>query len=130
MIPLMKQAMEEVLDCVVCNPEEIRSGCSDVGDLSSVMPMIHPYISGAVGNSHGNDYYISDPETACVSSAKVQLVFLKLLLQNGAQIAKQVIADFRPVYPSMEAYFRYMDCLNIDVQAVSYEKDGCIRLTY
>lgn len=130
LIPVMKQAMEEVLDRVVCNPEEIRGGCSDVGDLSGVMPMIHPYISGAAGKSHGNDYYIADPETACVSSAKVQLVFLKLLLQNGAETAKKVIAEFQPVYPSKEAYFRYMDSLSIDVQAVSYEKDGNVILTF
>lgn len=130
LIPVMKQAMESVLDCVVCNPEEIRSGCSDVGDLSGIMPMIHPYISGAVGNSHGNNYYIADPETACVSSAKVQLVFLKLLLQNNAETAKQVIANFKPVYPSKEAYFRYMDSLSIDKQAVTYEPDGAVILKF
>ncbi len=126
----MKQAMEAVLDTVVCEPATIRSGCSDVGDLSAVMPMIHPYISGASGNSHGNNYYVTDPETACVSSAKVQLCFLKLLLENGARMAKQVIADFVPVYSSIEEYFSYMDKLNIDVQAVSYDSDEKLTLTY
>ncbi len=128
LIPVMKQAMATVLETVVCEPETIRSGCSDVGDLSSVMPMIHPYISGAAGRSHGNDYYVADPETACVSSAKVQLIFLKLLLENGGETANRIIADFQPVYPSKEAYFRFMDSLNIDVQAVSYEENGNIRI--
>lgn len=130
LLPVMKQAMEQVLDHVIYEPETIRSGCSDVGDLSSVMPMIHPYIGGAVGNSHGNDYYIDDPETACVNSAKVQLVFLKLLLQKGAEIANQVISDFRPIYDSEEAYFRYMDSLSIDRQAVAYEPDGAVVLRF
>lgn len=129
LIPVMKQAMEAILDTVVCEPQTIRSGCSDVGDLSSVMPMIHPYISGAVGRSHGNDYYIADPETACVSSAKVQLIFLKLLLQNGAETANRIITEFRPVYPSKEAYFQFMDSLSIDAQAVSYEENGNIRIS-
>lgn len=130
MLPVMKQAMEQVLDHVIYEPETIRSGCSDVGDLSSIMPMIHPYIGGAVGNSHGNDYYIDDPETACVNSAKVQLVFIKLLLQNGAAAAKQILADFQPIYNGKEEYFRYMDSLNIDAEAVSYEENGNIMLTY
>ena len=130
MLPVMKQAMEQVLDHVIYEPETIRSGCSDVGDLSSIMPMIHPYIGGAVGNSHGNDYYIDDPETACVNSAKVQLVFLKLLLQNNAATAKQIIADFQPIYGSIEEYFRYMDSLSIDKQAVTYEPDGTVILKF
>ena len=130
LLPLMKQAMEEVLDSVIYEPETIRSGCSDVGDLSSVMPMIHPYVSGASGRSHGNDYYISDPESACVSSAKVQLCFLRLLLENNAQNAKQVIAEYQPVYASKAEYFRYMDSLNIDIQAVTYEENGSVTLSY
>ena len=128
LIPVMCQAMEQVLDKVVCEPEKIGSGCSDVGDLSSLMPMIHPYVSGASGRSHGSDFYITDPETACVSSAKVQLVFLKLLLENGAQKAKEVIAEFTPIYANKEEYFRLMDELCIDRQAVSYEEDGKVIL--
>ncbi len=129
MIPIMQEAMCAVLNKVVCEPDKIRGGCSDVGDLSSVMPMIHPYISGASGKSHGNDYFITDKETACVDSAKVQLCFLKLLLENGAERAKQVIDNFQPVYPSIQAYFQYMDSLNLDVQAVQYAEDGKVMLT-
>ena len=130
LIPVMYQAMEQVLDKVVCEPEKIGSGCSDVGDLSSLMPMIHPYVSGASGRSHGSDFYITDPETACVSSAKVQLVFLKLLLENGARRAKEVIAEFTPIYANKEEYFRLMDALCIDRQAVSYEEDGKVTLHF
>ena len=130
LIPVMRQAMEQVLDSVVCEIETIRSGCSDVGDLSSLMPVIHPYVSGAIGKSHGNDYFITDKETACISSAKVQLCFLKLLLENGAETAKKVIADFQPVYASKEEYFRLMNALRIDQQAVSYEEDGTVRLSF
>ena len=130
LIPIMQQAMESVLENVVIEPNVIRSGCSDVGDLSSVMPMIHPYVSGASGKSHGNDYFITDPETACVDSAKVQLCFLKLLLENGGERAKKVLQNFQPVYPSIDAYFRYMDSLNIDVQAVTYEDNGNITIQF
>lgn len=129
LIPVMQEAMGAVLEKVVCEPDTINGGCSDVGDLSSVMPVIHPYISGASGKSHGNDYRITDPDTACVDSAKVQLCFLKLLLENGGERAKKVLQNFQPLYPSIAAYFQFMDSLNIDIQAVSYEDDGKILLT-
>jgi hypothetical protein len=54
-----------------------------MGDLSSIMPVIHPYAPGAKGTSHGNDYYIDDPERACVKSAIWQVAILKKLLENG-----------------------------------------------
>ena len=130
LIPIMQEAMGAVLDKVICEPDTIRGGCSDVGDLSSVMPVIHPYVSGASGKSHGNDYFVTDPDTACVDSAKVQLCFLKLLLENGGERAKKVLQNFQPVYPSIDAYFQYMDSLNIDVQAVTYEDNGNITIQF
>ena len=130
MISIMQEAMGSVLDHVICEPDTIRGGCSDVGDLSAVMPVLHPYISGASGKSHGNDYYVTDPDTACVDSAKVQLCFLKLLLKNGAERAKQVLANYTPIYPSISSYFQYADSLDIDVQAVSYQENGSITIQF
>ena len=128
--PLMQKAMEQVLDSVICEPQTIRGGCSDVGDLSGIMPVLHPYISGATGKSHGNDYRITDPETACVASAQVQLCFLKLLLCDGGKEAKQVLAAYEPVYPSRQAYFDRMDKLSIRMPGVQYESDGTVKLTF
>lgn len=130
LIPIMEEAMGSVLDTVICEPDVIRGGCSDVGDLSAVMPLIHPYISGAEGKIHGNDYQITDPETACVTSAQVQVCFLKLLLENQAQRANKVLAEFTPVYESIGAYFAYMDKLNKDQQAVAYHENGTVTLTF
>src|SRR5881396_2599609 len=36
-----------------------RSGSTDMGDISHVMPTLHPYISGASGSGHGADYKIT-----------------------------------------------------------------------
>lgn len=123
MIGIMEQAMQQVLPKVSCEPQVIGGGCSDVGDLSALMPVLHPYISGAVGHSHGSDYLIADPETACVDSAKVQVLFLRLLLEQDAARAKQVIANFQPLYKSKEDYFAFIDKLNLDCAAVTYEND-------
>lgn len=130
MMLLTKEAMEQVLDTVYYDPEGWSTGCSDIGDLSSVMPVVHPYISGAVGQSHGSDYYLTDRETACVSSAKVQLVMLRLLLQNGAEAAKDVLDHFQPTFSKIADYFTYVDALTLDKQAVSYEEDGTVKLNF
>ena len=31
----------------------ISTGSTDMGDLSAIMPVIHPYMPGAVGTAHG-----------------------------------------------------------------------------
>src|SRR5881392_24940 len=37
-----------------------RTGSTDMGDLSMVMPILHPYMGGATGSGHGADYQIVD----------------------------------------------------------------------
>ncbi len=37
-----------------------RTGPTDMGDLSQIMPVIHPYVLAASGNAHGDDYLICD----------------------------------------------------------------------
>ena len=37
--------------------DEIRAGCTDMGDISAVMPAIHPYIGGAEGRTHAITTY-------------------------------------------------------------------------
>ena len=56
------------------------TGSTDMGDLSGIIPSVHPYMPGAVGICHGNNFYIENPELACVGSAKVQLNMLDILL--------------------------------------------------
>ena len=112
------------------SPNSWGSGCSDMGDISSIMPAIHPHIGGAVGNLHGSDFRIPDVETACVDSAKVQLTVLGLLLQNGGERAKQIVSDYAPTFSSKEEYFNYVDGLNMDKDVVFYGEDGNVTLDF
>ena len=100
------------------------TGSTDMGDLSCVMPTIHPYAAGAAGKSHGNDYRIVDPEAACVTNAKWQLAMVKLLLGNGAQRAKGIIENFEPRFASKEEYFAYVDTLNCDGDRIIYDNEN------
>jgi amidohydrolase len=107
----------------------IGSGSTDMGDLSCVMPAVHPYASGAVGTSHGSDYEIADAEAACVKNAKWQLTMLKLLLKDGASRAKQIKANFTPDFPSIKDYLNYVDSLISTGDRIEYNDNGAkIRL--
>ena len=100
------------------------SGSTDMGDLSCIMPVVHPYAPGARGKSHGSDYVIEDPELACVTCAKWQLVMLSLLLGNGAERAKKIVAEYKPLFASKEEYLAYLDSLNAEGDRIVYEEDG------
>ncbi|MBQ5739729.1 MAG: amidohydrolase [Oscillospiraceae bacterium] len=128
--PALRQAMEQVVDNVKINATDWGAGCSDMGDVGAVMPALHPYISGSVGTAHGNDYLISDPDTACIKSAALQLVYLSIILGNDAAEAKRIIADYEPDFSSMQDYLAFMDKLNLDMDAVSYEDDVTAVLNF
>ena len=104
--------------------DQYSSGSTDMGDLSCIMPVVQPYAPGASGTSHGNDFYITEPERACVKNAKWQLAMVKLLLENGASRAKQIIADFKPMFASKQEYLSYVDSLSASGDRIVYKEDG------
>ena len=100
------------------------SGCTDMGDLSSIMPVVHPYAGGGAGTGHGADYRIEDPVAACVDNAKMQLLMLHLLLSNGAARAKEIVAAHKPLFASKEEYFAYIDAFDGAGDRITYREDG------
>ena len=95
------------------------SGSTDMGDLSCIMPTIHPYAPGAKGTSHGADYYIADPNRACVQCAVWQVDMLSLLLSDGAKRAKQIISDFKPLFTKDE-FLAYQNSIFTDGDRIEY----------
>lgn len=120
---LLKEAFEPLLDKVNCAPQAWSCGSTDMGDISAVMPALHPYIGGGEGTLHGNDFRIGDPDTACIRSAAVQLNLLHLLLEQDAAKAKALLADFTPDFASFEEYFAAIDAIDMDQQTVCYDGD-------
>ncbi len=107
--------------------ESIGSGSTDMGDLSCVMPVVHPYAAGAEGRAHGSDYQIADPVAACVGSAKLQLGMLLLLLENGGERAKQIIDNFVPRF-GKDDYLAFMDSLCAEGDRIEYCADGSAKI--
>jgi amidohydrolase len=73
-----------------------RAGSTDMGDVSQIMPALHPYSGGARGAGHGSDYEIVDYETAAVIPAKLMAMTVIDLLANGAETARKVVAESKP----------------------------------
>jgi amidohydrolase len=104
--------------------EKYSTGSTDVGDLSTIMPVVQPYAGGARGTSHGMDYEIVDAEAACVTNAKWQLAMLKILLGNRAERAKKVIEEYEPMFGTKEEFLAFQDNLNSSGDRITYLEDG------
>lgn len=83
------------------------TGSTDMGDVSHIMPAIHPFAGGATGISHGNDYLIEDYQLAVINPAKVMAMTVVDLLADGAVKAKEVLAKFKPQMTKQE----YLDTM-------------------
>ena len=88
-----------------------RSGSTDMGDISHVMPTLHPYIAGSSGSGHGADYTITDPTLAYIENAKQLALMAVDMLWDDAQSAKEIIAAFKPRL-SREAYLAFQRGIN------------------
>jgi hypothetical protein len=106
------------------------TGSTDMGDVSAIMPAVHPHASGAIGTGHGNDYYIDDKKLACLYPAQCLTVTVDMLLTNEAALAKKVIAEGKPRFASKEEFMAAVDKLSMDKDAVSYNEDGTITLSF
>jgi hypothetical protein len=82
-----------------------------MGDISHVMPTLHPYISGASGSGHGADYKITDPQLAYVENAKQLALMAVDMLWDGAKNAQGIIAEFKPRL-TKEAYLSFQRGIN------------------
>src|SRR5437867_762420 len=88
-----------------------RSGSTDMGDISHVMPTLHPYIAGSSGSGHGADYTITDPKLAYIENAKQLALMAVDMLWDDAQSAREIIGAFKPRL-SREAYLAFQRGIN------------------
>jgi amidohydrolase len=73
-----------------------RAGSTDMGDLSQVMPVLHPYMGGARGTGHAADFEIADRDLAYVAPAKALAMMVVDMLADGAAGAREVLAKAQP----------------------------------
>jgi amidohydrolase len=90
--------------------ERHATGSTDMGDISQIMPAIHPYAGGAVGISHGDDFMINDYELGVILPAKAMAMTVIELLAEGAVKGKEILAKSKPPLTRGQ-YFDLMDSL-------------------
>ena len=72
-----------------------RTGSTDMGDVSQLMPVIHPYVNAATGSGHGIDYVVQDYELAVLTGAKAMAMTVIDLLYDGAEHARRIAGEYR-----------------------------------
>ncbi len=91
-----------------CTEAGHRTGSTDMGDISHIMPSVHPSMAGASGISHGADFKISDKEMAYLAPAKALALMAVDLLFGDAEKAREIKAHHKPIM-SKEEYLSYQN---------------------
>ena len=73
-----------------------RGGSTDMGDVSQIMPAIHPYTGAARGSGHSPTYLVDDYEQGVINPAKAMAMTVIDLLAEGGKKAREVLAKSPP----------------------------------
>lgn len=95
------------------NEEEISeggamAGSTDFGDITHIMPAIHPMIGGVRGALHTRDYEFIDRDLAYIIPAKAFAMTVIDLLYDDAKLAKNVIGNFKAPM-SIKEYLDFLE---------------------
>src|SRR5712664_3086125 len=103
---VFKVNAETMFGAGACRDAGHRAGSTDMGDVSQVMPVLHPYMGGARGTGHAADYAIADPHMAYVMPARALAAMVVDLLWDGAGRAREVVATAKPTL-TRDAYVKF-----------------------
>jgi amidohydrolase len=84
------------------------SGSFDFGDVSHIIPTLHPMFGGVKGALHTREYSIVDEEYAYLAPAKAMALTVVDLLYDNATIGKKILENFTPTM-TKEEYLKYME---------------------
>ena len=87
-----------------------RTGSTDMGDVSQIMPAIHPYVGGATGLGHGATYVVEDYQLSVITAAKSMVATEIDALGEGVAKGGKIVAEHRAEMTRHE-YLRLMRSL-------------------
>jgi amidohydrolase len=109
--PVMAAAFRENAAAVLGPDQVLAAGhvgaSTDMGDLSHLMPALHPFAGGYRGTNHGRDFLVADEEMAYVLPAKMMALTVVDLLYGDAAGARQALAAHTPRLTKAE-YLAYL----------------------
>ena len=81
---------------------------TDMGDITHLMPAIHPLTGGVSGAPHAADFYAVDTTAAVITPAKIVASTLVDLLLDDARLLRSITENNRPLL-TKEAYLKLLD---------------------
>lgn len=81
---------------------------TDMGDVSHLMPAIHPFIGGVDGLLHGDNFQVVDFKAAAMLPGKAFAGMIVDLLSDGAEKAEDILKHYKPAL-TKEQYLAQMD---------------------
>ncbi len=88
-----------------------RTGSTDYGDLSSVMPLLQFETGGYDGMLHNKSMQIINEDLAYIITAKIFAITAYRLLKNKGEKAREILDNFKPLM-TKEEYLQYMNSMN------------------
>lgn len=108
----ISSVMEEVAKELIGSENIINgrdlAGSTDMGDLSAIMPALHPTMGGFLGGLHSKDFKIANADYAILTPAKLMALTAALLLSDGAKKAEEIKNNFVPQL-TKEQYLEYLE---------------------
>ncbi|MDD4721533.1 MAG: amidohydrolase [Acidaminococcaceae bacterium] len=84
------------------------SASTDMGDVSHLMPVIHPFIGGTTGLLHTKDFCVVDFAAAALLPAKTFAMMIVDLLADEGIEAKNILSAHKPIL-TKEEYVKKLD---------------------
>ena len=104
---LIEAANDLGLDYRTVQKGDFNNACTDVGDLSHLLPIVNFTFKGFEGKLHGADFKITDPEKAYILPAKLLALTAYKLLRNGGEKAKEIQNSYTPFFDK-DSYIQYV----------------------
>ncbi|MGL6115736.1 MAG: amidohydrolase [Cetobacterium sp.] len=108
----MEKVLRENLDFLGLENDVIEggdfTGSFDFGDVSHIIPTLHPMFGGIKGGLHTKEYNIADEEAAYLLPAKAMALTVVDLLINEGKTAKEILENFKPTMTKGE-YLKFME---------------------
>ena len=89
---------------------EHSAGSTDMGDVSHLMPVVHPWVGCVDGVLHGADYELRDRDVAFTKGPQALAMTIVDLLADGAEKADAICKAFKPQL-DRESYVKFMDSI-------------------
>ncbi len=84
------------------------AGSTEMGDVSHIIPVVHPWVGCVKGVLHGADFVLDNEDVAYEKSPETLALTVIDLLYDDAAEAKRVCENFKPAL-TKDSYCRFLD---------------------